>query len=146
MPESRKDFLTKLGAGFFLANTSPTQIFGYDGFDPGIDFTDLYTGGEPNDEKFWKNLRKKYYNISEEYINLENGYFGVQPTPVLKTFQKNIELVNKELSRFARVEYPAVFTAIRKELSAFLQVSEEELILTKNATEALNVAIQGYPF
>lgn len=146
MLESRKDFLTKLGAGFFLTNTSPTELFGQDGFDPGIDFKDLTIGGEANDEKFWKNLRKKYYNISEEYINLENGYFGVQPMPVLKAFQKNIELVNKELSRFARTEYPAVFTAIRKELSAFLHVSDEELIITKNATEALNVAIQAYPF
>src|SRR5688500_15264548 len=134
MPASRKDFLTKLGDGFLLANTSPTQIFGEDGFASGIDFTELNTGVEANAEKFYRNLRRKYYNISEEFINLENGYFGVQPTPVLKAFQKNIELVNKELSRFARAEYPAVFTAIRKELSAFLQVSDEELIITKNAT------------
>ena len=146
MPESRKDFLTKLGAGFLLAAGSQTELFGRDGFDAGIDSTDFIGGGEANDEKFWKNLRKKYYNVSREYINLENGYFGVQSIPVLKSFQKNIEFVNKELSHFARVEYPAVFTAIRKELSVFLQVSEEELIITKNATEALNIAIQGYPF
>jgi len=36
--------------------------------------------------------------------------------------------------------------AIKKELAAFLTVSPEEIIITRNATEALNIAIQGYPF
>ena len=34
------------------------------------------------DEKFWKAFKKKHYSITEEWINLENGYFGVQPDMV----------------------------------------------------------------
>jgi len=57
-----------------------------------------------------------------------------------------VETANAQASRFARREYPAIAAAAKKELASFLNVSEEEIIFTRNATEALNIAIQGYPF
>ena len=49
-----------------------------------------FTGeGAADDEKFWKHIAKKYYDVSTDYINLENGYYGIQPKTVLKAFQKN---------------------------------------------------------
>src|SRR5690349_13918632 len=65
---------------------------------------------------------------------------------VLTAFQKNIQLANEQAAKFARKEYPALAASIKKELASFLQVSDEEIIITRNATEALNIAIQGYPF
>ena len=90
--------------------------------------------------------QKKYYTVSKDYINLENGYYGIQPKPVLEAFQKNIISINADGARFARKIFPERSAAIKKELAAFLQVSDEEIIITRNATEALNIAIQGYPF
>src|SRR6185436_18700845 len=71
---------------------------------------------------------------------------GIQPKPVLRSFQKNITTGNEGAARFARKDFPGIATAVKKELAAFLEVSDEEIIITRNATEALNIAIQGYPF
>ncbi|HET9745152.1 MAG TPA: aminotransferase class V-fold PLP-dependent enzyme, partial [Chitinophagaceae bacterium] len=111
-----------------------------------IDSSDFEKEGKADDEKYWKNIGRKYYHIQKDYINLENGYYGVQPKPVLEAFEKNVQLANREGARFARKVYPELLASIKKELAAFLEVAAEEIIITRNATEALNIAIQGYPF
>jgi len=122
-----------------LANANPDSSMH-------ADAKDFEGEGAPDDEKFWKKIARKYYDVSTSYINLENGYYGIQPKPVLHAFQKNIIIANKEASRFARKDFPAINTSVKKELADFLAVSPEEIIITRNATEALNIAIQGYPF
>ena len=145
MPNTRKKFIQQLSAGFFM--TGLPGVASAAGFlDSAIDVNDFEDDGDPDDEKYWKHIAHKYYNVSKDYINLENGYYGIQPKPVLEAFQKNILLANKEAGRFARKVYPDISAAIKKELAAFLTVAPEEIIITRNATEALNIAIQGYPF
>ena len=58
----------------------------------------------------------------------------------------NVKFVNRDAIRFARKTYPEVSNKVKKELAEFLEVSDEEIVITRNATEALNIAIQGYPF
>ena len=145
MSNTRKKFIQQVSAGLLVAGLPAVASAG-DLFDSVIDKNDFKNDGAPDDEKYWKHIAHKYYNVSKDYINLENGYYGIQPKPVLEAFQKNILLVNREGARFARKVYPELSTGIKKELADFLQVSAEEIILTRNATEALNIAIQGYPF
>ncbi|MEO6539744.1 MAG: aminotransferase class V-fold PLP-dependent enzyme, partial [Ferruginibacter sp.] len=113
---------------------------------PMTDPKDFSDEGAPGDEKYWKRIAKKYYDVADDHINLENGYYGIQPKPVLQAFQKNVALANKGAARFARKDFPGIADAVKKELAGFLEVSDEEIIITRNATEALNIAIQGYPF
>jgi selenocysteine lyase/cysteine desulfurase len=145
MPQNRKKFLQQLGSGLMLPSL-PAWATAEGNNLPNLDIKDFEHDGAADDERFWKKITRKYYDVSDDYINLENGYFGVQPKPVLQSFLENTTRVNKELARFARKEYPGVATAVKKELAAFLNVSDEEIIITRNATEALNIAIQGYPF
>ncbi|HQW92869.1 MAG TPA: aminotransferase class V-fold PLP-dependent enzyme, partial [Ferruginibacter sp.] len=145
MKQDRKNFLKQLGCGFMAAGL-PGMALAADHTGQPVDAKDFSGEGAPDDEKFWKRIAKKYYDVSPDYINLENGYYGIQPRPVLQAFQKNIEKANKEAARFARKEYPGLAAAIKKELAGFLEVADEEIIITRNATEALNIAIQGYPF
>jgi len=145
MRNNRKKFLQQLGAGLFVAGLPGIASAG-NFLESTIDVNDFENGGAADDEKYWKHIAHKYYTVSKDYINLENGYYGIQPKPVLQTFQKNIALANSEGARFARKVYPELSSSIKKELAAFLQVSAEEIIITRNATEALNIAIQGYPF
>ena len=144
MPNDRKKFIQQLGAGLVMAGL-PSIASSAELLNSAIDTSD-FEGGAADDEKYWKRISKKYYIVSEDYINLENGYYGIQPKPVLQAFEKNILLANREGARFARKVYPELSAAIKRELAAFLQVSAEEIIITRNATEALNIAIQGYPF
>lgn len=149
MQKSRKKFLQQVGAGLLMTGL-PSIVSAKNNFNAMTDMNDyrhdIENCGAADDEKYWKHIARKYYHVSSDYINLENGYYGIQPKPVLAAFQKNIERANAEGARFARKEYPALSAEIKKQVAAFLQVSEEEIILTRNATEALNIAIQGYPF
>ena len=144
MQNDRKKFIKQLGAGFFMAGV-PSIASAAEFLGSTADIKD-FEGGVADDEKYWKNIAKKYYVVSKDYINLENGYYGIQPKPVLQAFEKNILLANREGARFARKVYPELSSTIKKELATFLQVSPDEIIITRNATEALNIAIQGYPF
>lgn len=144
MPQNRKKFLQQVGAGLLLSGLPGWAAAREQA--PGWDAGDFSGAGAPDDEPYWKKIARKYYQVPNDHINLENGYYGVQPKPVLKAFLRHTELANSGMSKFARKEFPGIATAIKKELAAFLQVSDEELIITRNATEALNIAIQGYPF
>ena len=145
MPNNRKRFIQQVGAGLFMAGL-PSIASAEDFLDGTIDSADFENGGAADDEKYWKRIARKYYIVSKDYINLENGYYGIQPKPVLQSFYKNIAKANAEGARFARKIYPELSATIKKELAAFLEVSAEEILITRNATEALNIAIQGYPF
>ena len=143
MQNNRKEFLQQMGAGLLgLPSIVSVENFG----ETAIDHNDFENGGAADDEKYWKRIANKYYIVSKDYTNLENGYYGIQPKPVLQAFQKNITYVNAEGARFARKIFPDRIVEIKKELATFLEVSDEEIIITRNATEALNIAIQGYPF
>lgn len=143
--QGRKKFLTQLGAGLLMTGLPGSAFANTDTTVP-PDARDFAGTGAPDDEKYWKRIARKYYDVSTDHINLENGYYGVQPIPVLKAFQQNIIRANREASRFARKEYPGIAEKVKTELAGFLGVSGEEIIITRNATEALNIAIQGYPF
>lgn len=143
MKQGRKDFLRTLGTGFVAAGL-PAIALASDS--TSIDTNDFIAEVEATDEKFWKKIAKKYYEIADDHINLENGFYGIQPKPVLQAFQKNVAKANEQAARFARKDYPAITAAAKREVAAFLGVSDEEIIITRNATEALNIAIQGYPF
>src|SRR4026209_282288 len=139
MPNDRKKFIQQLGAGLVMAGL-PSIASSAEFLRSAIDISD-FEGGAADDEKYWKRIAHKYYTVSEDYINLENGYYGIQPKPVLQAFYKNITHANAEGARCARKVYPELSVTIKKELANFLQVSADEIIITRNATETLNIAI-----
>ena len=132
----------QIGSGLLLAGL-PGQVINAAHV---VDEKDFAGDGAADDEKFWKHIAKKYYDFSGDYINLENGYYGIQPKPVLSAFLKNVSTANSQAARFARKDFPGIAAASKKTVADFLDVEEEEIIFTRNATEALNIAIQGYPF
>lgn len=107
------------------------------------DWKNEFTQDKVSDEKFWKKFRKEFYNVSDEFINLENGYFGVQPVPVQQQYIKHIERVNAFSSQYLRTTYSKDFNVILEGLSKFAGASPDELLITRNATEAMNIIING---
>ena len=87
--------------------------------------------GSAGDERFWRKFAKQHYNVSSDFINLENGYFGVQPNSVLKAYQANIEKVNAQSSKFMRQEfYQNTYPEIKAALARISGVSSEAFIVT----------------
>ncbi|MEL6134582.1 MAG: aminotransferase class V-fold PLP-dependent enzyme, partial [Bacteroidota bacterium] len=100
--------------------------------------------GKPQNEAFWKKFARKHYDISSDFINLENGYFGVQPRTVMDAYQANIQKVNTLSSKYMRQEfYQTDFPQIMESLAQIAGTATDELLVTRNATEALNILIQG---
>ena len=99
----------------------------------------------PDDEHYWSIIGAQY-KVSEDFINLENGYFGIQATPVYEAYLRYQDQINRESSYFLRVKFDARVKTVMCALASFAGVEEGELLITRNPMEALNILIQGYPF
>lgn len=97
-----------------------------------------------DEEQFWSGIRAKY--ALSDFINLENGYFGIPAIPVAEAFARYQAKANREASLFMRNQFPQELVATVKALAGFTGTNEKELAITRNATEGMNILLQGYPF
>jgi len=97
----------------------------------------------PQNEAYWAGIAAQY-DVTREIIQLENGNWGVAPRTVLAAYQANIERVNRDSSYYARRKMAADLTAVQSRLADFLKVNVDEVVFTRNATEALKALIGGY--
>lgn len=99
----------------------------------------------PDDEAYWDSVRAQYA-VAPEFINLENAFFGVQATPVFEAYQRQLRQVHLENAYFMRERMQGRGAEVVGALAAFGGVEPEELVLTRNLIEAINIVFQGYPF
>jgi selenocysteine lyase/cysteine desulfurase len=95
------------------------------------------------DEAFWLEVRKDY-DLPTEFINLENGYYCVQPKTILKAFKKNIDKVNRLGAFYMRRYQIADKAKVATKLSDLVGCSKDNLIITRNTTESLDMIISGF--
>lgn len=93
--------------------------------------------------EFWEALRAKY-RLKPDYINLESGYFSMQPEPVLEAYIAKVRQINYEHSYYYRTRLIPDKAAQRDKLAAIAGCAPEELIITRNTTESLDTVIAGY--
>jgi selenocysteine lyase/cysteine desulfurase len=98
-----------------------------------------------DDETYWATIAAQYAP-SPDFINLENGYFGMQATPVFAAFQRHQAQVNAENSYFLRERFADQLEDVMQTLARFCGVQRNELLLTRNLIEGMNILLQGYPF
>lgn len=94
-------------------------------------------------EEFWSELRGKY-RLTDEYVNLENGYYSMMAQPVLEAFVERVREVNFEASRYMRTRAESERSATRTALARLAGCPVEELALTRNTTESLDLVIAGH--
>lgn len=100
---------------------------------------------DPADESYWSTIRAQY-RLTDKYINLENGFFGVPSVPVIDAFESYNRLVNSEGAFFMRTKFLQRLRSVVESLAAFTGAPPEELAIVRNPTEGMNILIQGYPF
>ena len=94
------------------------------------------------DDDFWANLRGGY-KLKPEYINLENGYYCIMPQVIEQAYLKHIMDVNIQGAYYMRtVQFDNKAIAAKK-VAEVAGVSPEELIITRNTTESLDMVIMG---
>lgn len=94
------------------------------------------------DESFWKNIREKYL-LKPDYINLENGYYNFIPQPTLERYIQHIRDINYQGSYYMRTVQWANKKKMAAKLAAIAGCGEDELIVTRNTTESLDLVIAG---
>jgi selenocysteine lyase/cysteine desulfurase len=94
------------------------------------------------DEDFWTAVRGDY-QLKPEYINLENGYYCIQPQEILDKYLEHIREVNRQGAYYMRTVQFDNKNAAAKKLAEVVGVSPDELIITRNTTESLDMIIMG---
>ncbi len=95
-----------------------------------------------SDEDFWTKVRAGY-KLKPEYINLENGYYCIQPQEILDRYIAHINEVNMQGAYYMRTVQADNKKAAAEKLARLVGVSAEELIITRNTTESLDMVIMG---
>lgn len=95
-----------------------------------------------SDEKFWEGIRKGY-KLKSDYINLENGYYCFLPEEILEKYIGHIRDVNYQASYYMRTVQWDNKRSMAAKLAQLAGCSKEELIITRNTTESLDMIIGG---
>jgi selenocysteine lyase/cysteine desulfurase len=104
-----------------------------------------YSIDNSTEQSFWKSIRNQY-KLTSDFINLESGYYNIIPSPILDKLQKHLEKVNLEGSLYMRKTLENDREKINKDLAAFVGCSPNNLIITRNTTESLDMIISGFPW
>jgi selenocysteine lyase/cysteine desulfurase len=94
------------------------------------------------DEGFWGRLAREYER-DERFIQLNYGYYHPSLRPVLEVEIAAIREINRGGSHFKWQESERLLEAARADLARLARVDAGELVITRNASEALNLVIQG---
>jgi selenocysteine lyase/cysteine desulfurase len=94
------------------------------------------------DENYWNSITKLYHQ-NKDFINLESGYFSPSPEIVKNYWIDFINEINESPSYYMRTSQNELREKVRSSLAEYSGVSNEEICLTRNTTESMNIIIQG---
>ena len=138
---TRRRLLAGLAAGSAIASAGLARTaFAVDKPTPpaGVTPFDL-----ARDESFWREVGT-YYDRTEGIVNLEHGYWGKMARPVQSAYLDAIRMVNTQNSFYARKDFDADEAEATRRIAESLGAHAEEIVITRNATEAAHNLIRQY--
>ena len=93
-------------------------------------------------ESYWKGV-SSLYKQNVDFINLESGYFSPSPESVKDYWINYVNEINESPSYYMRTKQTKMREKVRETLASYSGVSSEEICLTRNTTESMNIIIQG---
>jgi selenocysteine lyase/cysteine desulfurase len=94
-------------------------------------------------EAYWRKVAAQY-DITSEVTMLDNAFWGAMSRPVMAAYQQHVDEVNRGNSYYGRTQFPPEYQAARRRAAQALGVSQDEIVFTRGATEALQILISGY--
>lgn len=133
----------------FLKNLAITGLASSAAFQAFSKTVDAYAHIPANklasDEDFWTKIREGY-RLKPDYINLENGYYCFLPQEILDSYIETIREINYQGSWYFRtVQWDNKDKAAAR-LAEMFGGTPDEIAITRNATESLDIIISGYPW
>lgn len=124
--------------------TLSTPFLSYKGFGQSADI-DYSQRKRLSEENFWKSIRKDYL-LKKDYVNLENGYYCFIPQPTLNKYLEHVKRINFEGSYYMRNQLDLDKRKTAERLSNLVNCDKDELAITRNTTESLDLIISGFPW
>lgn len=90
-----------------------------------------------DNEAYWQNVRQ-LFPLTKEQIYLNNGTMGPSPYPVIEAVKKGI-MDNDQLGKYGGWE------ATIEKIAKFTGADNDEIALTHNVTDGINIACWGLP-
>ena len=95
------------------------------------------------DEAYWAEIAT-YYDRTAGIVNLEHGYWGRMAHPVQDAYIQSTRMVNSQNSFYARKQFDVDEKESIRRVADELGVHDDEIVLTRNATEAVHNLIRQY--
>ncbi|MEO7965933.1 MAG: aminotransferase class V-fold PLP-dependent enzyme [Gemmatimonadaceae bacterium] len=130
----KREFLSTLGRASLGAIFAPQALEHFAGMAP---------SSLAASEDFWQAIRSKF-TLTTNYINLENGFYCLQPQEVLEGFIGHVRAINVEASHYMRTRKDEDKLRVRTRLAKMAGCSPDELVITRNTTESLDTVISGH--
>ncbi len=92
---------------------------------------------DPRDEEFWGFVREQF-PLRADPVYLNNGTLGPSPYVVVDAVRAEMEAVDRE-GRYGG------WDDVRSKIAAFVHAAPEEISLTHNVTEGINIVASGLP-
>lgn len=136
---NRREVLAGIAAGAAMISTGVSHAAKQLPSPPrSISPTDL-----ASDESFWHEVAT-YYDRNEGITNLEHGYWGKMAHPVQSSFIDATRMVNTQNSFYGRKAYDADHAVSVQRIAGALGAAEDEIVITRNATEAIHNLVRQY--
>jgi selenocysteine lyase/cysteine desulfurase len=91
----------------------------------------------------WERIAAEY-DVTREVIQLEHGNWGMMARPVVAAYEAMVERVNRDTSYYARRGMVADLESVRGMVAEAMGAGIDEIVLTRNATEAMKALILQY--
>jgi selenocysteine lyase/cysteine desulfurase len=134
----KRRFIKSLGALSFLPLISASELSDFKPISKNLPVIN-------NEDELWKTVRS-HYTLKDEYINLESGYYNIIPDPILDHFINHVKHVNVEGSYYMRKALNKNKDRVTSELANLVGSSPDQIAITRNATESLDLVISGFPW
>ena len=134
----KRRFIKSLGALSFSPLISASKLTDFEPISKTLPVID-------NEDELWKTVRS-HYTLKDEYANLESGYYNIIPNPILEHFINHVKHVNIEGSFYMRNDLNKNKDRVTSELANIVGSSPDQIAITRNATESLDLVISGFPW
>jgi len=94
-------------------------------------------------ESFWSEVATNY-DRTVGVVNLEHGYWGKMAHPVQDAYIAATRMVNAQNSFYARKQFETDEMECVQRVARALGVHDDEIVLTRNATESIHNLIRQY--
>jgi len=96
------------------------------------------------DEQYWREIQQAF-TLDRTFINLNNGYTCPSPRVVHDALKRYLDLSNQSPYTYMWQTLEPGIETVRRNLAAEAGCDPEEMAITRNASEALQIAQLGIP-